>query len=240
MDYYDIDIQDVIATLSGQVLVNRCLQIGAYCDQVEFYPGTTTPAQVSVVSLNLNRLQTSGIDFEVGYRLPLAGLSTPAALDFRVLATRVIHLKTTDATGLSIDRAGVAGNNVSGGGAGLPHWQLNGLINYTQGGLSLTLETRYIQSGLYDATLIGPEQEGYDIDLPNSINTNHVDGATYMNLGARYRVSGFMDGKLEVFGAIQNLFDKEPPVAPSNQGATNQLLFDPLGRMYRFGFRMNF
>ena len=39
---------------------------------------------------------------------------------------------------------------------------------------------------------------------------------------------------------LVRLFDKEPPVAPSNQGATNQLLFDPLGRMYRFGFRMNF
>lgn len=240
VDYYDIDISNVIATLSGQVLVNRCIQTGAYCDQVVFVPGTSTPAQVSVVLLNLNRLQTSGIDFELGYRLPLDGFSTPAALDFRLLATRVIHLKTTDATGLAIDRAGVNGNNVSGGGAGLPSWQLNGLINWTQGGLSLSLETRYIEGGLYDVTLIGPEQEGYNIDLPNSINTNHVDGAVYLNLGARYRFSEFMDGRMEVFGAIQNLLDEDPPVAPSNQGATNQLLYDPLGRMYRFGVRMNF
>jgi outer membrane receptor protein involved in Fe transport len=43
-----------------------------------------------------------------------------------------------------------------------------------------------------------------------------------------------------VFGAIQNLLDKDPPVAPSNQGATNQLLYDPLGRLFRLGLRLDF
>jgi outer membrane receptor protein involved in Fe transport len=240
-DYYSIDINNVIATLSGQVLLNRCLQAGVYCNQITFAPGsTTTPVQVSVVSLNLNRLQTSGFDYELSYRMPLALFSREGNLDLRLLATRVIHLKTTDATGAAIERAGVAGNNVSGGGAGLPHWQLNALTAYQTGGLTLSLETRYLQGGLFDSTLIGPEQAGYNVDLPNSINTNHVDGRVYFNLGARYKLQGIADGKLELFGAIQNLLDKDPPVAPSNQGATNQLLFDPLGRVYRFGARMTF
>jgi outer membrane receptor protein involved in Fe transport len=39
---------------------------------------------------------------------------------------------------------------------------------------------------------------------------------------------------------VQNLLDRDPPVAPSNQGATNMILFDPLGRSYRAGVRMNF
>lgn len=239
-DYYDIDINNVIATLSGQVLLNRCLQAGVYCNQIEFNAGTNTPAKVSVVSLNLNRLQTSGFDFELSYRMPLELFSRAGDLDLRVLATRVIHLKTTDATGAAIERAGVAGNNVSGGGAGLPHWQLNAFTTYETGGLTVSLETRYLQGGLFDSTLIGPEQAGYNVDLPNSINTNHVDGRVYFNLGARYKLQSVADGKLEIFGAIQNLLDKDPPVAPSNQGATNQLLFDPLGRLYRMGVRMNF
>lgn len=241
VDYYKIDIDNVIATLSGQVLLNRCLQAGTYCNQITFAPGsTTTPAQVSVVSLNLNRLQTSGFDYELSYRMPLELFSREGDLDMRLLATRVIHLKTTDATGAAIERAGVAGNNVSGGGAGLPHWQLNALTTYQTGGFTLSLETRYLQGGLFDSTLIGPEQAGYNVDLPNSINTNHVNGRVYFNLGARYKLPGVFDGKLELFGAIQNLLDKDPPVAPSNQGATNQLLFDPLGRVFRFGARMNF
>jgi len=141
-------------------------------------------------------------------------------------------------TGLSIDRAGVDGNNVSGGGAGEPKWQMNLLSTYTAGAVSLSIETRYIEAGLFDATLIGPGQSGYNVNLPNSINNNHVAGAVYVNLGARYRLPLTKSGSLEIFAAIQNLLNRDPPVAPSNQGSSNLILFDPLGRLYRIGLRM--
>ena len=99
-----------------------------------------------------------------------------------------MKLATTDVTGITIDRAGVTGNNVSGGGAGLPHWQINSLVTFSGGPLSLTLEGRFIDDGVFDATLIGPEQEGYNVNLPNSINTNHVASSVYVNLGARYKL----------------------------------------------------
>jgi outer membrane receptor protein involved in Fe transport len=198
--------------------------------------------QVRTLYLNLNRLKTSGFDIELGYRLPLARLFTkaPGTLDFNLLATRLEHLKTTDVTGLSIERAGVSGNNVSGGGAGLPYWQMNGLLTYATGPLSLSLETRWIGAGLFDSTLIGPDQPGYNINLPNSINNNRVAGAVYFNLGARYRLKEVRGNALELFFGVQNLANRDPPVAPSNQGSTNTLLFDPLGRAYRAGVRLNF
>jgi hypothetical protein len=42
-------------------------------------------------------------------------------------------------------------------------YQMNSLITYTGGPATLSLETRYIQAGLFDATLIGPGQAGYNI-----------------------------------------------------------------------------
>jgi outer membrane receptor protein involved in Fe transport len=134
----------------------------------------------------------------------------------------------------------MTGNNVSGGGAGLPHWQINGLVTYASGPLSLSLEGRFIDDGKFDATLIGPEQNGYSVNLPNSINTNHVASAVYVNLGARYKLPSEGERNMELFAGVQNLLDRDPPVAPSNQGATNMILFDPLGRSYRAGFRMLF
>ena len=237
VDYYDIDLSDAIATLTPQLLVTRCRTQNVYCDLVTFNANGSV-AQVRTVFQNLNRQQTSGIDFEINYRLPLA---TPAAgtLDFGVLATRLEHLKTTDITGIAIDRAGVTGNNVSGGGAGLPKWQINSLVTWATGPLSLSLEGRFIDDGLFDATLIGPEQPGYNVNLPNSVNTNHVASAMYVNLGARYKLPARAQG-LELFFGVQNLLDRDPPVAPSNQGATNMILFDPLGRSYRVGVRMDF
>jgi outer membrane receptor protein involved in Fe transport len=234
VDYYDIDVDNVIASLTAQVIVSRCAQFTTYCDQVDF--NGTTVAQVRVPFQNLNRLQTKGIDFELNY----GHTAGPGRLDFSLLATRLMHLATTDDTGNTIDRAGVTGNNVSGGGAGLPKWQINSLVTYAGGPLTLSLEGRFIDDGLFDATLIGPEQKGYDVDLTNSVNTNHVASAVYVNLGARYKLPSAAEQNLELFVGVQNLLDRDPPVAPSNQGATNNILFDPLGRSYRLGVRMEF
>src|SRR5919198_4092060 len=123
-----------------------------------------------------------------------------------------MKLATTDVTGLTIDRAGVTGNNVSGGGAGMPHWQINSLVTYSTGPLSMSLEGRFIDDGLFDSTLIGPEQKGYNVNLPNSVNTNHVASAVYVNLGARYRFADVSERDIELFAGVQNLLDREPPV----------------------------
>jgi iron complex outermembrane recepter protein len=235
VDYYDIDLDNAIATLTPQLLVTRCRTQGLYCDLVDLNPNGSV-AQVRTVFQNLNRLQTKGFDVEVNYAHAL-GVGTLSA---GVLATRLEHLATTDITGLTIERAGVTGNNVSGGGAGLPKWQINSLVTYATGPLSLTLEGRFIDDGLFDATLIGPEQAGYNVNLPNSTNTNHVASAVYVNLGARYKLPSQGTRNIELFAGIQNLLDRDPPVAPSNQGATNMILFDALGRAYRVGVRLGF
>jgi iron complex outermembrane recepter protein len=67
-----------------------------------------------------------------------------------------------------------------------------------------------------------------------------VAGATYFNLGTRYRLESPLGQKIELFGGIQNAFDRNPPVAPSNQGSSNLLLFDPIGRAFRVGVRIDF
>jgi iron complex outermembrane recepter protein len=43
-----------------------------------------------------------------------------------------------------------------------------------------------------------------------------------------------------VYAGVQNLMNRDPPVAPSNQGSTNNILFDTLGRTYRLGVRAGF
>jgi iron complex outermembrane receptor protein len=238
IDFYQIDIQDAIATLTAQTLVNRCRDFGTYCDKITLAtPGDfSSVSQVRVLFENLNQVEVKGIDFEINYNLP----TSVGTWDFNLLATYLDELKTTDITGLAIDRAGVTGNNVSGGGAGLPEWQVNALVSYKVGNLTLTAEGRYIDSGLFDSTLIGPHQAGYDVTLPNSINDNTVASVFYLNMGARYAFELANDRKLEVFGGIRNVLDKDPPVAPSNQGSSNLILFDPLGRAFQLGLRMDF
>jgi outer membrane receptor protein involved in Fe transport len=46
---------------------------------------------------------------------------------------------------------------------------------------------------------------------------------------------------MQLFWAIQNLFDEDPPVAPGgNVYPTNPVFFDTIGRRYRVGVRFEF
>jgi outer membrane receptor protein involved in Fe transport len=68
-----------------------------------------------------------------------------------------------------------------------------------------------------------------------------VDGANYANLAMSY-VFPLRSGaeEIEIFGLIDNLFDKDPVVAPAGGYPTNAALFDTFGRRYRAGVRIRF
>jgi outer membrane receptor protein involved in Fe transport len=183
------------------------------------------------VSLNLDYILAKGIDFEADYRIPLGNENR---LQLRAIATYVDTLKSVS-FGDVIDRAGQTGNTV---GLAAPHWLLNGTATFAAPRWSVTLQGRFIDSGLYDAQRIGPENPNFATTLPNSINDNHVDSAFYVNLFA----SVFLDEDqtAELFGSVSNLFDADPPAAPETQFYTNPVYFDTLGRYYRVGARFRF
>ncbi len=59
--------------------------------------------------------------------------------------------------------------------------------------------------------------------------------ATYVNLSGSYDLSK----KLQVFGSVNNLFDKDPPVAPGGNGyPTNPVYFDTYGMTWKLGVRL--
>jgi iron complex outermembrane recepter protein len=99
------------------------------------------------------------------------------------------------------------------------------------------LHNKYIPSGQYNNSLVGPNEAGYSITLANSANVNEVDSAFYTDLSGQFQIR---DDSLVVFAAINNAFDKEPPTAPSVAGNGNFILFDPIGRSYRVGMRAKF
>jgi outer membrane receptor protein involved in Fe transport len=99
------------------------------------------------------------------------------------------------------------------------------------------MHNKYIPSGLYNNSLIGPNQAGYNIGLVTSANTNEVESAFYTDLSGQFQLKG---DDLVVFAGVNNVFDKEPPTAPSVAGNGNFILFDPIGRSYRLGMRARF
>jgi len=55
--------------------------------------------------------------------------------------------------------------------------------------------------------------------LTNTINNNHVGGIFYMDMNLQYAVP-VSTGDLSVYGEVQNLFDRAPPITSAAFGRT--------------------
>jgi iron complex outermembrane receptor protein len=232
-DWFDISLAGAISQLGAQVIVNNCSRGQTeLCQFVSRNPaGLLT--QIVNPNLNLNTLITRGWDFEADYRLPLG---ENQSIGVRVLATVVKDLITVDTTGNAIDRAGQNGSGVSQP-SGLPDYTINGFLTYSGDPFSAQVQVRHIAGGRYQVTNIGPDEDGYNPALPNSISDNKVKAVTYVNLNFQMKVNE----QFELFGVVNNLFDKDPPNdLPSSFGPTNPVLYDVLGRSYRIGARVSF
>lgn len=235
LDYFDISLKDAITTVGAQTIVDRCASGAAdFCELIT-RDETLAVIEVRNPAINLNRLIARGTDLELDYTLPQQPWGK---LGVRLLGTWVKDLITIDSVGPT-NRAGQTGVQ-TGATPGLPRWTANASVTYDYGPLTLTLEGRYIPKGKYDATLVGPEDDGYSPLLPNSISTNRVDGRFYMNLAGQYTLVERGGTEIELFGAIYNALDRDPPVSIANGAGTNTMLFDVMGRLYRLGLRFRY
>ncbi|MCW2404592.1 outer membrane receptor protein involved in Fe transport [Sphingobium sp. B1D7B] len=235
VDYYNIKVAGAIGALGAQTLVNRCAQ-GAttFCNQIT-RDANNQILQVRDVILNSNALKTSGFDIELQYRQPLGGWGD---LNAQLIANVTQELTTVDSLG-AVDRAGQTGVR-TGTIPGVPDYVLDGVVTLTAGKVQLTGHGRYIPSGIYWTNFIGPDQDGYSITLPNSVDNNRVPARFYLDLTARVNVDAGIGRTFQLFATVNNVLDRDPPSLPGPSGGTNQILFDPVGRAFKVGARFHF
>ena len=166
-------------------------------------------------------------------------------LSFRLLTSWLYNMTIDTGQGNPpVDYAGQTGPTAAFGGFNTsPRWQSNFFVTYGNGPFTGTLQVRYIAHGIFEAvtplvqTPVAPGDPGYSTTNPNSINTNSVASATYLNLSASYDVSSHFS----VFATINNLLNKDPPIAPGGNGyPTNPVYFDTYGMFWRLGVRARF
>jgi len=252
-DWYQIQLKGAIALLPNgatgplQAVVNNCVTTGTYCNLINggTFSRTSTAAIVSVNDpfLNLGAYTTRGVDIEVAYSTALdrfGGL--PGDLDVRVIGSYVYDMLIDTGAGKVVDYAGQSGpaGGFSGSYNPTPKFQANTFVTYANGPFTGSLQVKYVGSGHYQ-TFDGINRYATCTTTTcgaGSINNNQVSSAVYVNLSASYKIgSGF-----ELFGRIDNLFDKAPPLAPNGAGTapTNPALFDTLGTAWRLGARLRY
>jgi outer membrane receptor protein involved in Fe transport len=214
VDYYAIKIKDVIATISAQDTVTRCVNGNtALCNLItRNSAGAITSIEASYI--NLSRYETSGVDVEASYNLPLEriGLEDAGTVRLRALATYVHSLITDDGV-VRIQGAGTVGDNTS---FGTPKWRGTASLSYDAGDAELDLRVRYVGGGVFSRTL----------DVAN----NHIGARTYVDLGARFDA-----GNMTFSVDVANLFDRAPPLTTGFNPH-----YDVIGRYLSAGVRVNF
>ncbi len=251
IDYYRIDISDVISSLGGQTILNQCFNGGAvpsgnyYCSLVQFGPGNTTVVQITNPVLNLNGLKTDGVDLEMAYNHPSLG-SLPGRLTTRLLTTYVHEYESVDTVNPGpTDTVGVT----------MPQWVWNLVFNYSVGKFTADLQIRYLNATHRSATIVGPDDPQYSeiVNLPgnNSIvrngvvvtsasttNDNTNSGAKYVSLSGQYKMIDDGTKNLTLYAVANNLFDQDPP--PFTNNAQGGVAYDLVGRRIRVGVRFSY
>jgi outer membrane receptor protein involved in Fe transport len=219
VDYFDIDVDDVITTVAAQDLVTRCYNGNtALCARVERDASGTIVRTVSTF-VNLANYKTNGIDAEISYALPLNRLfgSSDGRMKFRVLGTWVNSLTTDDGV-VKLEYVRSQGYSF---GLGVPAWRVNGSIGYEDQTFSGLVRARYVSPGEYNS----------QVPLTN----NHIGAYTYFDLQAQMKVPVSDTRQMELYANVSNLFDKAPP-----PGSLYSPYYDVLGRYFTLGARVRF
>lgn len=243
VDYYDIELEGAIGVLGQQTIVNLCHEGRTeYCAFVHrLPPPENTIIAVERPFINLNRINTKGVDFEAGYASSLDRMNSKwgGTLRARAIVNYIDTLATTDIFGGVIEAAGVNGGERNAGEAGAARWQGSLSLSVDFDKFGVFVQERFISDGIY-RELYTTGNTG-----SNSIDSNSVAGRNYTDLTLRYMPELLDSGRTEFFLTVNNLFDRDPPDSPTRAGApiglifgTQPTLYDVVGRYITAGVRV--
>ncbi|ATQ43320.1 TonB-dependent receptor domain-containing protein [Caulobacter mirabilis] len=219
LDYFHIKIDDVITTIAPQDVVTRC-SLGNLdlCSRIT-RDNAGSLLETRSTYVNLSKYETDGFDAEVSYTTSLDSFfeGAPGRVNLRLVGTWVNSLTTDDGV-KEIEYVRSQGYSF---GLGVPKLRLNGTLGWKGDDASAYIRARYISEGAYNST----------VKLVN----NHIEAFTYVDIGGTVNLPDFQGNKVELYGNITNLFDKDPP-----PGSLYSPYYDVIGRYFTVGARLSF
>jgi iron complex outermembrane recepter protein len=247
VDYYDIKLNNTISAVPIDFTLNQCLTTGnpTFCSNVVRAPsgilfGTSVVGGgfISGTNVNIGQGETSGIDFQATYNVPLNELGLPdgyGSLSFNFIGSELLKATSTPTPGAhTYDCAGLFGPTCQ---TVNPNWRHTLRTSWqTPWDVLLSAQWRYIGAADYEKNTSDPTLGNGRIDKLNA----RLDAVSYLDLSGIWNVkSGF-----SVRAGINNVFDKDPQIIDSaivGVGLPNAYpTYDFLGRTMFVGFTANF
>jgi hypothetical protein len=224
VDYYQININKAISTLTAQQELNFCANGSAQqCAFITRNPNGTL-SRVALPFFNAAARQTKGMDFEVNYVTPVSDVfGYDANWSLHALVNYIGQFTTQIQGAAPVQLAGDISVNST------PKW--TGVIssNLNVDRFTWFLQERWIGGGKFDNT----NNNGL------GVYPNNVGSVFYTDTSITYDI--LPDRGLQAFFTINNLFDRDPPPTPSfliaGSNYSNRTLYDLIGRQFTLGLR---
>jgi len=234
LDYYDIDITELIGSLGADDIIQQCANTGdpLLCQLINRdSQGTlwlTTAGYTDTANQNIGQLQAEGVDLNFNY---LLGLGNSGYLAMDLMGSYVLKNQFTNPL-VDYDCAGYFGFQC---GQPIPDWRHRLRATWeTNFRFNLSLSWRYVGEVTNDD--FSPDSDlsnegNHDLWITNNIDK--IDAFNYFDLAASYTLRN----GLKFTVGINNILDEEPPLAPDHaddNGINMYGIYDPVGR-YIFG-----
>ena len=260
VDYYKIEVEDLIASLSAQSIISLCYSNASginnpFCSTVKRDAVTGLFVKPAVISggINFAKQSTRGVDFDLAYRKTF---ENGDRLTARLIATKALRLDNyTDPTNPT-------NPNRQLGELGDPDWSASFSTGYDFGDFDVLYAARYIGKmtiGSYEAqnnymgqcpltgTFRGQTgREGVTCDpiLGNIVELAPANADAFPQvhypdvLYHDIRVGVNIGNDFRLFAGVNNLLDKQPPLGLLGTAGGDP--FDSFGRNFFFGINANF
>ncbi len=241
VDYFDITVNDAIATVPSQTALDQCIATGdpSFCSLItrdafgslflSNFTATGGLAGISGSNTNISQLSTRGLDIASNYSVDIGRWGSVSA---NYISTVLLELSSVPIPGVTVTteckglyRGSCGGPNPTYRHRMLTTWQ-------TPWDLDVTATWRYYGSVTLDT---GQASGGAFTPVPNVLD-NKLDVANYLDIAAQWHVRE----NVTLRTGVQNVFGRDPELstqagtAPGN-GDTFPGVYDAAGRYIFFG-----
>lgn len=240
VDYFRIDLDGAIDTISPQSIINRCFEgLREYCDAITQDPDNASRILIRRQPFNFVRRLVRGVDFEATYRIPLGTLFPSAEGNFTLRGVATRYIENIADTGISTTTP-INTVGVNSGQGSTPTWIYRATATYDSPRGSLTAVARGVSAGIYAAGAIecAPGSCPLSTLQAPTYEDNSISGSFYVDLNATMRFDAMGGGNGEFFVNVTNVFDADPILLPETGLAANSTYSDLLGRAFRVGVRL--
>ncbi len=237
VDWLRVDVKDAIELLTPQNIIDLCYLQGDQdqCARITraVDPGTGED-RITFINQqvqNIGKATYEGVDFEFSWGRGVRLFGGSERLTARLFGTYLMESSTTNYAGVKTDNTGAIApqNNEK---------RMNLSLGYMRGGFSWNVSGRYDDGGI-NSVFNNIETNGVVATWNVADNTTGASVYWDTRLGYRFTTGGGVEA--EVFGNVQNLFDRDPPLVSTLQGIGQTAgNYDLVGRRYVMGVNLRF